>query len=117
VGRGGFARVFRARRKSDNRIIAVKIPLSLDESTGRGFVREIRVWEDLKHENVVACLDCNVLPIPYLILEYMSRGSLEDYLTKQGKPLDVAEVVRISLGIARGLKYAHNIPPPGHNPP
>jgi len=113
IGRGGFARVFRARRKLDNRIVAVKLPLALDEGTGRGFIREIRVWEDLKHENIVECFDCNVLPVPYLELEYMEEGSLEDFIAKYGRPLPVPQVISIGLGIARGLKYSHSIPPNG----
>ncbi len=107
LGRGGFAKVFRARRNRDGRLVALKIPISFDEATGRAFIKEIRVWEDLKHENIVECYGCNIMPVPYLELEYMEGGSLEAL----DKPLSVQEAARICLGIARGLACAHGRQP------
>ena len=103
VGKGGFARVFKAMRKKDGKIVAVKVPLSLDASTGKSFVREITVWQSLKHENIIELYDLNVLPIPYLELEYAENGSLEEL----GKPLDVDLAARIIFDAGEGLRYAH----------
>jgi Protein kinase domain len=102
IGSGGFARVFRARRK-DGKVVAVKIPLNLDETTGRSFLREIISWQRLSHGNIVSLFDANILPIPYLELEYVEGGSLEELK----KPLQVAEACDVIFDIAEGLKYAH----------
>ncbi len=53
IGKGGFARVFKAKRKSDGKWVAVKVPISLDVSTGRSFIKEITAWQRLDHENIV----------------------------------------------------------------
>ncbi|HZD44284.1 MAG TPA: NosD domain-containing protein, partial [Methanomicrobiales archaeon] len=53
LGKGGIARVFRARRVSDGREVAVKLPISFDELTGISFLKEIKAWEELRHENIV----------------------------------------------------------------
>ncbi len=103
IGKGGFARVFRAKRKSDGRFVALKIPISLDEATGRSFVREINAWNNLKHVNIVELFDLNVLPIPYLELEYVEKN-----LEELKKPVEVETAARIIYEIAEGMGYAHS---------
>ena len=102
IGKGGFARVFRTQR-DDGRIVAVKVPLSLDESTGKSFIREISVWQRLSHENIISLYDMNVIPLPYLELEYADGGALDSIK----KPLDVEDVSKIMFNIADGIKHAH----------
>jgi parallel beta-helix repeat (two copies) len=102
IGRGGVANVFAAHRKSDNRLVAVKLPISFDEVTGKCFLNEIAAWQTLRHPNIVEVLEVNILPIPYVEMEYVP-GSLEEVT----KPLPVWKAVHIVHGIADGLTYAH----------
>lgn len=102
IGSGGFARVFKVKRR-DGKIVAVKIPINMDEAIGRSFLREITSWQRLNHRNIVSLLDANILPIPYLEQEYMESGNLES----PKKPFDVAKACEIVFDIAEGLKYAH----------
>ena len=102
VGRGGVAHVFAAHRKSDNRLVAVKIPISFDEVTGKCFLNEIAAWQTLRHKNIVEVLKVNILPVPYVEMEYVP-GSLEAV----AKPLPVWKAVHLVHGIADGLAYAH----------
>jgi parallel beta-helix repeat protein len=102
VGRGGIAWVFSARRKSDGVKIAVKIPISFDETTGKCFLNEIAAWETLRHENIVEVTAVNILPVPYVEMEFVP-GSLEAV----EKPLPVWKAVHIVNGITAGLQYAH----------
>ncbi|MDY6864881.1 MAG: serine/threonine-protein kinase [Halobacteriota archaeon] len=103
VGKGGFGRVFKAKRKSDGKVVAVKIPLSLDKSTGDSFLKEIKAWDELKHSNIVELYDRGILPIPYFEMEYMEHGGLEEV----NKPLGMDKAKQIIVGIAEGLKCAH----------
>lgn len=102
IGRGGIAWVFSAHRKSDGVRIAVKIPISFDETTGKSFLNEIAAWETLRHENIVEVTAVNILPVPYVEMEFVP-GSLEAL----EKPLPVWKAVHIINGIAAGLQYAH----------
>jgi parallel beta-helix repeat protein len=102
VGRGGIAWVFSARRKSDGVKVAVKIPISFDETTGKCFLNEIAAWETLRHENIVEVTAVNILPVPYVEMEFVP-GSLESL----EKPLPVWKAVHIINGITAGLQYAH----------
>ena len=102
VGRGGIAWVFSARRKFDGTKVAVKIPISFDEVTGKCFLNEIAAWETLMHENIVEVTAVNILPVPYVEMEFVP-GSLEAV----EKPMPVWKAVHIINGIAAGLQYAH----------
>jgi serine/threonine protein kinase len=102
IGAGGMARVFRGVRKSDGRTVAVKIPKSNDLSTGTSFIKEISAWQHLSHQNIVEILDTNILPFPFIEMEYVPL-SLEDIK----KPVPVPGATRIVLGILEGLSYSH----------
>jgi serine/threonine protein kinase len=102
IGRGGVANVFAAHRKTDNRLVAVKIPISFDEVTGKCFLNEIAAWQKLRHKNIVEVLEVNILPVPYVEMEYVP-GSLEAVT----KPLPVWKAVHLVHGITDGLAYAH----------
>ena len=102
IGRGGIAWVFSARRKSDEMMVAVKIPISFDEMTGKSFLNEIAAWETLRHPNIVKVTAVNILPVPFVEMEYVP-----DSLEAIEKPIPVWKAVHLIKGIADGLKYAH----------
>lgn len=103
VGRGGIAWVFSAYRKTDGVRVAVKIPISFDEVTGKCFLNEIAAWETLRHQNIVEVSAVNILPVPYVEMEFVP-GSLEAL----EKPLPVWKAVRLITGVTEGLRYAHD---------
>jgi hypothetical protein len=102
IGSGGFAMVYSAYRISDNQRVAVKIPIRSNERTGKSFLHEIRVWETMHHPNIVEVKTANILPVPYVEMEYVP-GSLESL----AKPVDIVTAARIIRGIAEGIRYAH----------
>jgi parallel beta-helix repeat protein len=104
IGKGGIARVFRAVRREDGEVVAVKVPINFDEVTGRFFMKEMRIWEDLSHKNIVRLNSVNILPVPFVEMEYVVSD-----LSELTKPLPVEDTLRIIGGIAEGLLYAHNL--------
>ncbi|MCX6697653.1 MAG: serine/threonine-protein kinase, partial [Methanoregula sp.] len=102
IGRGGVAHVFAAHRKTDDKLVAVKIPISFDEMTGKCFLNEIAAWEKLRHLNILEILAVNILPVPYVEMEYVA-GSLDAV----EKPIPVWKAVHIINSIADALQYAH----------
>ena len=97
IGEGGFAIVYRARRKNDSSLVAIKVPKVLDKD----FVKELAVWHNLNHPNIVKLIDYGINPRPYMVMELMKGGSL------QGKTFDKDTATRIILDVLSGLKYAH----------
>ena len=102
IGEGGFARVFKAKRK-DGKIVALKIPYHLTEQAGRVFLREVSAWSQLKHRNIVELYDANIVPVPYIEMEYC-----ESSLAKLSKPLNWEKTARLIFEVCEGLKYAHS---------
>ena len=102
IGKGGLARVFRAVRRSDGAVVAVKVPISFDETTGRIFLKEMKLWEGLVHPNIVRLCSVNILPVPYVEMEYVPRS-----LAGVPLPLPPDEAAAIITDIVRGLAYAH----------
>lgn len=113
IGRGGFGVVFRALQPAFRRQVAVKL-LSVgvfDEATRRRFVRECEAMGSLSgHPNIVTLYDAGMTADgrPYLVMEYLARGSLEDRVAQRG-PLPWAEVLEIGVKVAGALESAHRI--------
>ena len=103
VGEGGYSRVYRAYSIDRKRVVAVKTPKSFDRRAGRTFLREVEVWRGLEHPNIVRLFDANVFPVPYLEIEYVDGGSLDDL------PRPVAQDMAgdLVLRVCQGLLYAH----------
>jgi hypothetical protein len=102
IGSGGFAMVYSAYRVRDNRKVAIKIPIRSNERTGRSFLHEIQVWETMHHPNIVEVMAANILPVPYVEMEFVA-GSLDTL----AKPVPVVTAARMIRGIAEGIRYAH----------
>ncbi|ADN37373.1 serine/threonine protein kinase [Methanolacinia petrolearia DSM 11571] len=103
IGKGGIARVFKAKRRKDGVVVAVKVPINFDETTGRLFLKEMRIWEGLEHPNIAKLHSVNIFPVPYVEMEY-----LETPLSAVEKPLPPVESLRIIYDVAEGLSYAHS---------
>jgi hypothetical protein len=102
IGSGGVAIVYRATRIRDDMEVAVKIPFSPDETSGKTFLNEMAIWRDLHHPAIIEVYDQNIFPVPYVEMEYIRR-SLRD-LTY---PVAPSVAVSIISDIGSALHYAH----------
>jgi serine/threonine protein kinase len=62
------------------------------------------------HSNIVPLHDQGVADgVEYLIFQYLSGGTLRDYLrTRRGEPLPLDEVLRLGRQLARALSHVHH---------
>ncbi len=111
LGKGGFAAVFKAKRKGDGEILALKIP-RIDEKTSSSFIKEVAAWYNLNHPNIVRLYKSDLLPVPYLEMEYVEGVEKDGIsileLEKYPKPLPEAGALKLIRGIAAGLSHAHS---------
>src|SRR3954462_14334977 len=104
LGRGPMSSVWLAQDEELGRRVAVK---TLAPSADRArFDREARAAAALSHPNICSVYDYGEADgKPFMVLEYLPNGSLEDRL-RAGAPGD-DETLRIAEGLAAGLAHAH----------
>ncbi|GLU07017.1 hypothetical protein SLE2022_239970 [Rubroshorea leprosula] len=90
--------------------VAVKILRSehLNDALQVEFAQEVAILRAVEHPNVVrfigACTESTHLCI---LTEYMSGGSLYDYLHKNHNYLKLCELLKFALDICKGMEYLH----------
>jgi serine/threonine protein kinase/tetratricopeptide (TPR) repeat protein len=110
IGRGGMGLVFRARQIDLNRQVAIKVLSSRGNFSSISRARAIReamTMARLRHPHVVAVYSSGQSEgLPYLVMEWMEGGSLQDRLKQKGRfsCRDAAQVVR---DVARAVAEAH----------
>ena len=109
IGRGGFGEVYRCRQIGVERTVAVKVLTEEFNEDRERFLREQRAMGRLTgHPNIVEMLEvgATVNDHPYLVMPYLSRGSLHDRILRGG-PLPLPEVLHLGVMIAGALETAH----------
>ena len=105
LGAGGMSEVWSAFDLDLDRRVAVKL-LAPNADRAR-FEREARSAAALAHPNICALYGYGETEgRPFMVLEYLPGGSLEERLTP-GRPLPDDETRRIAVDIAAGLAHAH----------
>lgn len=122
VGEGGMATVYRALDLALDREVAIKI-MAVNEDADANFhslfLEEARTAATINHQAVVAIYTCSVAENkPYIVMEFMGGGSLEEVLEEKKNTLDILQVCEwmqnIADGLDRGAKYGiihHDIKP------
>jgi serine/threonine protein kinase/formylglycine-generating enzyme required for sulfatase activity len=112
LGEGGMATVYKAYDSRLDREVAIKVirrdafPADQIEMLLKRFERESKSLAKLSHPNIVGVLDYGEHEgSPYLVMEYLSGGTLKDLL---GKPMSWREAIQLILPIAHALEYVHD---------
>ncbi|MED6110902.1 hypothetical protein PIB30_047318 [Stylosanthes scabra] len=108
LGRGSFGIVYKGTIESRfYNEVAVKKLDGLAEGREKEFKAELNAIGKTSHKNLVRLIGfCDEGTNRLLVYEFMSNGSLANFLFAQAKPnWDLR--VRFALGIARGLVYLH----------
>jgi eukaryotic-like serine/threonine-protein kinase len=105
LGRGGMSEVWLAEDRDLGRPVALKL-LAGGGDPAR-LVREARAIAALSHPHIAGLYDVGEAEgRPYLVLEYLPGGTLEDRL-EDDRPLPDHETRRLAAQIAAGLAHAH----------
>jgi serine/threonine-protein kinase len=110
LGTGASAHVYVADDVKLRRRVAVKVlhpALAQDETFLRRFRAEAQSAAALRHPHVLQVFDWGEDEDgPWLVLEYLSGGSLRDLLDR-GHRLSQSQALLIGMQAAQGLEYAH----------
>jgi serine/threonine protein kinase len=112
LGDGGMGQVFRARQKSLDREVAIKVLRADLPASGwlpERFEREALTMAALRHPNLVTVHDCLRLPDGRvaIVMELVRGGALRRHLASAPEGLPLASVLQWFREIAQGLRAAH----------
>jgi serine/threonine protein kinase len=110
LGRGGMGVVYKARQKSLDRIVAVKLlrgGCSDNPMVVARFQSEARAAAALSHPNIVTVYQVGDCPLgPYFVMEHIDGGSLETLLQKG--PVPIGGAVSLLIVVTEAVHYAHS---------
>src|SRR5579859_6700425 len=109
LGGGGFGDVYLAEQIRDHSQVAIKllhIRLSRSEEV-KAFINEARTMR-LEHAHIVPLLDFGISQeeIPFLVMEYVVRGTLRDRYPR-GSQVSFPLAVNYAQQVGSALQYAH----------
>src|SRR5918911_4356196 len=111
LGSGGMAKVFLAHDKLLNRDVALKVlrdQYAENEEFVERFRREARSAATLNHPDIVPVYDwgCSEDGTYYMVMEFVSGGTLKDRIASEG-PLDTVTAAELGSQVAEALAFAH----------
>jgi Protein kinase domain len=111
LGHGGMATVYRARDLKLDREVAIKVladNFAGDDEVRTRFSREARLAARLDHPNVVQVFDVGEdEDRPFIVMEHVEGGTLEDRLNRRRRSVDRDEALRLLGQLCEGLGHAH----------
>ncbi|BBN83603.1 protein kinase [Pseudoalteromonas sp. A25] len=116
IGEGGFGKVFKAKHKNTNQLVAIKFlaiePHCEEQKKQRyieRFKRETELSSQLQHPHIVRLLDRGQVNdnILYGVFEYVEGVTLREYLTTE-HALDSVTATDVMLQVLDALIHAHS---------
>ena len=113
IGSGSFGEVWMARDLEENKEVAIKLYLSLDEKGREEFLSEYKVAYGLNHPNLVITEKYETWKTrPFLIMKYCAKGSSSKAIGNLSPSAkDEKYIWKFIHDVASGLAYLHNQTP------
>ncbi|KAM3199767.1 serine/threonine-protein kinase STY46 isoform X1 [Capsicum annuum] len=93
-----------------NQEVAIKVLKAecLNEDVQRDFAQEIYILRKVRHKNVVRFIGaCTKPPRLCIITEFMSGGSLYDFLHKKKGLFRLSVLLKVAIDVSKGMSYLH----------
>jgi serine/threonine protein kinase len=111
IGAGGMGEVLKARHRTMDRVVALKVVASKAMKSPHAvsrFHREVRAAAKLVHPNIVTAYDASQHEgTHYLVMEFVEGQDLATLVREHGA-LSVEQAVECIVQAAKGLEYAHS---------
>ncbi|XP_031132306.1 serine/threonine-protein kinase STY46-like isoform X1 [Ipomoea triloba] len=90
--------------------VAIKVLRAelINEDTQRDFAQEIYILRKVRHKNIVQFIGaCTRPPLLCIVTEYMSGGSVYDFLHKQKGVFKLPAILKVAIDVSKGMSYLH----------
>ncbi|XP_061999525.1 probable LRR receptor-like serine/threonine-protein kinase At3g47570 [Rosa rugosa] len=117
IGSGSFGSVYKGiLDQEENKVVAIKVLNLQQKGASKSFTSECNALRNIRHRNLVKILTCcssmdhNGNEFKALVFEYMSNGSLEEWLhgEDQSSSLNLLQRLNIAVDVASALCYLHD---------
>ncbi|XP_058090771.1 serine/threonine-protein kinase STY46-like isoform X2 [Magnolia sinica] len=108
VASGSFGDLYRGTYCSQDVAIKVLKPERVNVDMQREFAQEVYIMRKVRHKNVVQFIGaCTMPPTLCIVTEYMSGGSVYDFLHKQKGVFKLPSIIRVAIDVSKGMNYLH----------
>ncbi|XP_019451966.1 PREDICTED: serine/threonine-protein kinase STY46-like isoform X2 [Lupinus angustifolius] len=110
IASGSYGELFRGIYCSQE--VAIKVlkadPEHINSDLQREFAQEVYIMRKVRHKNVVQFIGaCTKLPHLCIVTEFMSGGSVYDYLHKQKGCFKFPTLLKVAIDVSKGMNYLH----------
>ncbi|KAL6291077.1 hypothetical protein ACE6H2_008587 [Prunus campanulata] len=116
IGSGSFGSVYKGVLDKEENVVAIKVLNLQQKGASKSFMAECNALRNIRHRKLVKILTCcssvdyNGNEFNSVVFEYMSNGSLEEWLHRenQSRSLNLHQRVNIAVDVASALYYLHD---------
>ncbi|CAL9110383.1 unnamed protein product [Musa acuminata var. zebrina] len=108
VASGSYGNLYRGTYCSQDVAIKVLKPERVNVDMQREFAQEVFIMRKVRHKNVVQFIGaCTKPPSLCIVTEFMSGGSVYDFLHKQKGVFKLPALLRVAIDVSKGMNYLH----------
>ncbi|XP_075474175.1 serine/threonine-protein kinase STY46-like isoform X2 [Primulina tabacum] len=108
VASGSYGDLYKGTYCSQEVAIKILKAERLNAELQKEFAQEVYIMRKVRHKNVVQFLGaCTRPPNLCIVTEFMSGGSVYDYLHKQKGTFKLPSLLKVAVDVSRGMNYLH----------
>ncbi|KAG8655794.1 hypothetical protein MANES_04G069600v8 [Manihot esculenta] len=108
VASGSYGDLYKGTYCSQEVAIKILKPERIDSDLQKEFAQEVFIMRKVRHKNVVQFIGASTKPPSLCIVtEFMSGGSVYDYLHKQKGVFKLPSLLKVAIDVSKGMNYLH----------
>ncbi|KAK7280610.1 hypothetical protein RJT34_25675 [Clitoria ternatea] len=108
IASGSYGELFKGVYCSQEVAIKVLKAENVNSELQSEFVQEVYIMRKVRHKNVVQFIGaCTKPPSLCIVTEFMSGGSVYDYLHKQKGFFKFPTLLKVAIDVSKGMNYLH----------
>ncbi|KAL1565869.1 Serine/threonine-protein kinase sty46 [Salvia divinorum] len=108
VASGSYGDLYRGTYCSQDVAIEILKAERLNTELQKEFAQEVYILRKIRHKNVVQFIGaCTRPPHLCIVTEFMSGGSVYDFLHEQNGSFKLPELLKVAINVSKGMNFLH----------